>query len=87
MKRMEINHIGPKWEEGKKKGGNMHKTASFTCHGGKNTQHDIYVTEDARMWQAHVFIYMCLQLDGPIQPYKLLYGGFILLQIFYGEIY
>ena len=65
MKRMEINHIGPKWEEGKKKGGNMHKTASFTCHGGKNTQHDIYVTEDARMWQVHVFIYMCLQLDGP----------------------
>ena len=35
MKRMEINHIGPKWEEGKKKGGNMHKTASITCHGGK----------------------------------------------------
>jgi hypothetical protein len=23
----------------------MHKTASITCHGGKNTQHDIYVTE------------------------------------------
>lgn len=23
----------------------MHKTASITCHGGKNTQHDIYVLQ------------------------------------------
>jgi len=40
----------------------MHKTASITCHGGKNTQHDIYVTEDARMRQVHVFIYMFYNL-------------------------
>ena len=62
MKRKETNHIKPRCEEGRKKGGNMHKTASITCHGGKNTQHDIYVTEDARMRQVHVFIYMFYNL-------------------------